>query len=308
MILICGIPSEKPLRAVCERLESLSVPYLMFNQRRFDHCSIRFEVADCLVRGELIIEKDAYELDQITAVYSRMMDDRQLPEMVAEAPNMFRRAQCRGLHETLTRWLDVSPALVLNRSAAMASNSSKPYQSQLIAQQGFLIPPTLITNDPDLVRSFHGIHGRLIYKSISGLRSIVQELTLEDYTRLDRIRWCPTQFQAFVPGTNVRVHTIGNLCFATAVNSAATDYRYSLQQTGEAAQLEAVTLTPELQSRCKELARSIGLEFAGIDLKITSDDEIYCFEVNPCPAYSYYEASTGQPISQAIAEHLAGAQ
>jgi hypothetical protein len=43
-------------------------------------------------------------------------------------------------------------------------------------------------------------------------------------------------------------------------------------------------------------------------LKVTPDDEVYCFEVNPSPAFSYYEGNTGQPISRAVARHLAGAR
>jgi hypothetical protein len=45
----------------------------------------------------------------------------------------------------------------------------------------------------------------------------------------------------------------------------------------------------------------LGLVFAGIDLKITPDDRVFCFEVNPSPAYSYYENHTGQAISSAVA-------
>jgi len=40
---------------------------------------------------------------------------------------------------------------------------------------------------------------------------------------------------------------------------------------------------------------------------VTPDREVYCFEVNPCPAFSYFEANTGQPIADAVAKHLAGA-
>ena len=53
------------------------------------------------------------------------------------------------------------------------------------------------------------------------------------------------------------------------------------------------------------LAEGLGLAFAGIDLKITPDNRVYCFEVNPSPAFSYYEANTGQPIARAVAEYLA---
>jgi hypothetical protein len=31
------------------------------------------------------------------------------------------------------------------------------------------------------------------------------------------------------------------------------------------------------------MADGLGLAFAGIDLKLTPDGEVYCFEVNPCP-------------------------
>jgi hypothetical protein len=41
-------------------------------------------------------------------------------------------------------------------------------------------------------------------------------------------------------------------------------------------------------------------------LKVTQDNRVYCFEVNPSPAFSYYEANTGKPIAQAIAAYLAG--
>ena len=49
-----------------------------------------------------------------------------------------------------------------------------------------------------------------------------------------------------------------------------------------------------------------GRAFAGIDLKITPENHVYCFEVNPSPAFSYYESQTGQAISTAVADYLSG--
>jgi glutathione synthase/RimK-type ligase-like ATP-grasp enzyme len=57
---------------------------------------------------------------------------------------------------------------------------------------------------------------------------------------------------------------------------------------------------------CVKLSAGLGLAFAGIDLKVTQDKRVYCFEVNPSPAFSYYEANTGQPIARAVAAYLAG--
>jgi glutathione synthase/RimK-type ligase-like ATP-grasp enzyme len=103
----------------------------------------------------------------------------------------------------------------------------------------------------------------------------------------------------------VRVHVIGEDVFATAVATAATDYRYAHRDGFEAA-FSATTLTGELSERCIRLARALRLGFAGIDLKIAPDGRVFCFEVNPSPAFSYYEENTGQPIACAVARHLAG--
>ena len=68
--------------------------------------------------------------------------------------------------------------------------------------------------------------------------------------------------------------------------------------------MEESWLCEGLTDRCISLAGAFGLEFAGIDLKVTGDGEVYCLEVNPSPAFSYYELHTGQPIAQAVAEYL----
>lgn len=51
----------------------------------------------------------------------------------------------------------------------------------------------------------------------------------------------------------------------------------------------------------------MNLPLAGIDLRRTPQDEWYCFEVNPSPAFSFYEQITGQPIARAVALLLANA-
>lgn len=300
MILLCGIPSEPPLRLVAERLDSFGATYTWFDQRRAGEYTMDWQLAAGALTGELRRGEVAHSLSDVTAVYVRLMDDRILPELADEPADSPRRLRCRALHDALLVWYELSPARVVNRAEPQGSNGSKPYQAQLIARQGFWTPETLITNQPSLVRDFLREHGRVVYKSTSGARSIVQQLTDADLERLDRIAWCPVQFQAYVPGYDVRVHTIGGRVFATKVDSAATDYRYASAK----AVLSEVELSDELAQACLSLAADLDLPFAGIDLKITPDGRVYCFEVNPSPAYSYYESHTGQPISAAVARYL----
>jgi hypothetical protein len=300
---MCGIPSEVPMRMVAERLDALGTPSVWFNQRHAADYRLEWEVVDGDVRGELRDGARRYRLEDFSGVYVRLMDDRILPELAGEPPDSPARRHSRALHDSLFTWYEVAPARVVNRAEPQGSNGSKPYQAQLIARHGFWVPETLVTNDPALVREFRRQHGQVIYKSISGVRSIVQLLTDADLDRLDRITWCPVQFQEFVPGTNVRVHTIGNEAFATEVHTDVTDYRYAGHQGGQTT-LHPAELSGELIQACLDLSEDLRLPFAGIDLKLTPDGRVYCFEVNPSPAYSYYESNTGQPISLALARYL----
>jgi hypothetical protein len=313
VILVCGIPTESPVARVVDALSDQQADFAVLNQRHFDDVELAYEVgAGGRVDGLLRIGRRHWPLGEIDAVYIRVMDDRDLPELKDEPPDSARRREARALHDALISWTDIAPIRVLNRSAPMASNGSKPYQAQIIARHGFAVPETLITNDPDEARAFYAAHPRVVFKSISGMRSIVQTMTDADLARLDAIRWCPVQFQAYVPGTDVRVHTVGEAVFATRIRSDATDYRYAREQTDNLAELEPTDLDDDVAARCVALGADLGLEFAGIDLKLADAADraadVFCFEVNPSPAYSYFEAHTGQPIAAAVARHLAAAR
>ena len=305
MILLCGIPSETTLASVAEALTRLDVDYVEVNQRHVRELVLELDIDDGALTGRLSGPGYRVSLEDVTGVYLRFMDDRELPELSGEPADSPARASSRAFHDVFGHWADVAPTRVVNRYVAMGSNFSKPYQAQLIHEHGFDVPETLVTNEPELVRAFHAEHDALIYKSISGERSIVARFDPTDPERLERIRWCPVQFQAFVDGPNLRVHTVGDEVFATIVDTDAVDYRYASRQTGRAAEFAPHDLPDELGERCVRLAAALGLEVAGLDLKLPPDGPAVCLEVNPSPVFSYYEANTGQPIADAVARLLA---
>jgi len=302
MILLCGIPSETSLRLVHDEVCRLGAPSLLLNQRWVAEVRMDCEIVNGHVGGCLAVRGSDYPLDAFDGVLIRMMDDRELPEVKADPALL---GHSRALHDALYHWCQIVPGRVLNRPDAMASNGSKPYQAQLIAAQGIGVPATLVTTDPAEVLAFRSQWGRVVYKSVSGARSVVRELGDDDLDRLDDIRWCPVQFQQHVEGEDVRVHVIGEEVFATAISSGASDYRYAAREGGDPAALRPLDLPDELAGRCVRLTAALGLGFSGIDLRLTPDGEAVCFEVNPSPAFSYYEANTGQPIAAAVARYLA---
>lgn len=298
MIVVCGIASESPVVRVTAELDELGLPYMFLHQRRFLELPFDLEVTGEGVRGRLTGNGGSVDCAEVTGVFVRLMDWRRLPEVREAGEDMARR--CQSWHAALSSWLELAPGRVMNRESAMASNMSKPHQAQLIQQSGFRVPETLVTNDAELVQEFRERHGELVYKSISGVRSIVRLLDGEAIARLPLIRYCPVQFQRYITGTNVRVHTVADEVFATRIETDQVDYRYARGDGGRA-ELSPWQLPADLAERCLRLAGRLGLDLAGIDLMVADDGEVYCFEVNPCPAFSYFESNTGQPIARAIA-------
>ncbi len=304
MILLCGIPSETPLALVARELEQIGAEFRFVNQRAVASYRMDWAITDSGIDGVLALQDEEIGLSGVVGVYLRLMDERFLPELNDVPATDPAACHSRAFHAALFQWAEITPARVVNRAEPQGSNGSKPFQAQIIARYGLKPPPTLVTNDPDAVVAFRAEHGRVIYKSISAARSIVRELRDEDIDRLDQIRWCPVQFQALIPGADIRVHVVGGEIFATEIVSSHIDYRYA-KRDGGTTELNPIELDPGIAERCVELTRGLGLAFAGIDLKLTPDGDYYCFEANPSPAFSYFEANTGQPIADAVARYLA---
>lgn len=299
MIVIFGCADDPPIALALDALQERGRDYRFVDVRALDRDGVDIDGGAAGLAGRLTAAGQTLALDAVRSIYARPLS----PGRQWADPGAAQRANLR--FDTFVGWLDVTPALVVNRPRAMNSNNSKPMQAQWIGAAGFAVPETLVTSCPDEARAFWRAHGRVIFKSISGVRSIVRELDEASAARLDLIRDLPVQFQAWVPGIDLRVHVVGTRCFAAEIESSATDYRYA--RGSEQTRLRAHQLPAGVARRCADLAQSLDLPLAGIDLRLRPDGEYICFEVNPMPAYSYYESETGLAISLALADLLASA-
>jgi hypothetical protein len=303
VILFFGIPSESPMRLAIEAARRQSRAHAVLSQREMHFADIALDLAPDGVDGLLEVRGERYELERFRGVYARIMDVATLPGLggarrrsVEEVLSLERAA---AFQEIFLDWLELTRVNVVSRPSAMASNASKPYQTQLIERCGLPTPPTVVTNDPAVVRAFASEHGRVVYKSTSGARSIVRLLDSRALGRLPRVRVLPTQFQAYVPGVDVRVHVVGEDVHATEVRSEAVDYRYGAEPVLSPLELPAV-----VADRCRATARALDLPLCGLDLRRTPAGEYVCFEANPMPAYAYYQLGTGQPIADSLVSWL----
>lgn len=299
--MLWGLQEDQPLARVHRELSAIGAPVVFVNQREVLAAGISLDI-DRKISGLLTLTGLDVELEAITAAYVRPYDYWRIGAVGRAGRDSDKGRHALGFDDSLWLWAELTEARVVNRPSAMASNGSKPRQAMTIRSHGFEVPDTLVTTDADAARSFQSRHGEVVYKSVSGVRSIVSRLGPDD-VRLEDVAWCPTQFQEFVPGTDYRVHVVGDDLFCAKIESEADDYRYGASR-GVGVSVVPASLPDEWSSKCLALSKDLGLHVTGIDLRRTPAGAWYCFEVNPSPAFTFYDRHD-QGIGSAIARLLA---
>ena len=305
MVLICGHLLEPVTAFLCARLQSLKIDHRILDLELFPRgFDMDWSWNNGIANGCILNRGWSVELDELTGIYFRNVS---FSESNSNGDNPEVNEPVYPVTDpNLSALLNSSNARVINRPAAMCSNRSKPFQALTIRRFGLRIPKTLVTNDPDAARDFYErCRGNVIFKSISGVRSIVTQMSGEHFSRLSQLQHCPTQFQEYIPGDNIRVHVIGDRLFAIRIQTDAVDYRYAGEE-GYARRMLPTTIPKETATACLQLSQEFGLLMAGIDLKETPAGEYYCFEVNASPAFPFYEEPAHPILTDTLAEFLAG--
>ena len=258
MILLAGIADESPLALVTEALEAMrrgpSRVRPAARGRRESHprdrrCGRRRRDRRNAHsrRRDHPAQRDHRD---VSAADGRSISSRGWRRCRRTPPSA---VHCRRFHELLLRFADIAPGRVLNRPTDAGSNHSKPFQAQAIRAAGFDIPETLITNDPQTAREFieraWSEGGGVIYKSVSGVRSIVRRV---ERTRPRAARPDPLVPDA-VPAPRRRAPTSastssGDTALAATIVSDATDYRYAARDTGVEPEIVACELDAHVRA------------------------------------------------------------
>ncbi len=289
--------------------EDLSSVYLGWAARRAGHRVLELD-EECLGsswsfgfegvspgEGTIRVEGDTIRMGDVTGAFSRFAPEPSPPPGLGLDEfelERFRAERRCGLHELLERL----PCPVANRPSAGRSNGSKPLQMARLEAAGFRVPPWIATNERPRVDTFlEGLGGKpAIYKAVSGLRSRVRRVDAELLDRLERGTG-PVVVQAYIEGTDVRVHVVDETCLGTAVEGVGVDYRFD----GSRSYREQEVPSP-IAALCRRVAVAEGLLLAGFDFRVDARGEWFSLEVNPMPSFIPYQWCTGQPIAEAVIE------
>lgn len=206
-------------------------------------------------------------------------------------------------------WLTLDADWV-NHPTSTETAARKPYQLRLAQAVGLSIPRTLITNDPAAARAFVASQpGQTVYKSFSATQQDWRETRLlraDEVEGLDNVAYAPVIFQEYVPAdVDLRVTVIGDAIFPAAIHSQDSSYPVDFRMDMSAARVEATCLPQAVEHGLKALMARLGIVYGAIDMRRTPEGAYVFLEVNPAGQWLFIESRTGQPITTALADHLA---
>ena len=180
-------------------------------------------------------------------------------------------------------------------------------QTKRAAKMGFLVPDSLVTNDPASVLDFRQKHNNsIVTKAMSSPYLGAEEVEAEDIevdmmpttlitdemmANIEAVKEFPIYFQAYVDKAyEVRVTVIGHELFAVRLNSQDSELTMvdSRSMCAEIA-YEYFELPEEVASRCLNFVKSYGLEYGAIDLIVTPEGDFVFLENNPVGQFLYIE-------------------
>jgi ATP-grasp ribosomal peptide maturase len=316
-VLIIAAADDWPTDRVVVELERRGVEVFRMDTADFPQ---RLALAGRIDQGQawtgvLTTEHRTVELSRVGAVYYRAPGAFRFPEGMSGPEERFAAAQARaGLGGVLSaldcRWV--------NHPTAMARAEYKPVQLAAARACGLTIPPTLITNRAEDVRTFAAATGwSIICKPVASpvlieddqLKSVyTQRLRPEDLDDLRGIDTTAHLFQAWVSKEHeVRLTVVGERMFAAAIH-AGSEAAHDDWRSDYAALTYTITEVPEqVAAGMRHLMDRLQLRYGAADFIVGPDGEWTFLEVNPCGQWDWIQGATGLPIAEAIADDLQGA-
>ncbi|MEW6324774.1 MAG: MvdC/MvdD family ATP grasp protein [Nitrospirota bacterium] len=307
MILIVSSPDDVHARSVSQKLELINEQVVFLDTFRCaEHTRLRYRVGRENEKSLVGSDGQVIPHYDIRTVWIRRPYPPRLREILDPRDRQFAQAEWHIALDGL--FLSLDARFVNPRSCEL--NAVKPHQLEVARRVGLRVPDTLITNDQGAAQDFIRFYGeRVVHKPMTAPSHRLLDTrrwTREDWAALDDLPLAPTIFQELITGPgDVRTTVIGKRTFsafiATAQGQAQVDSRLDAD-----APCTPFELPSDVKQHILDLMQELGLLYGAIDLKLTDDGDLVFFEVNPQGQFLYIEILTGLPISQAMAELLAG--
>jgi len=224
------------------------------------------------------------------------------------------RTLCKASWNGILPWIEtcLNTSIWVNQPSLSRFASLSSSQLALAKRLGFNIPQTVFTNDLDVVRKL-AVNGKIILKTgtlhnlnLDGKVILTHVVDPNELTPSD-LRNSPCLFQRYIEKSyELRVYVVSDKIFACRIESQTnektkTDWRrYNLKDTPHYSH----NLSKDIEEKCVQLVKELGLKFGAIDLIVTPENETVFLECNTQGHWLWIEELTGLPITQTICSLL----
>ena len=295
MILILSAPADPHARAVIDRLDRRGAAARMLDLSQFPQAA-RLALRYGGSRSHLGYGDDSgavIDLDRVRAAWWRSPAS----SGGGGAGALAARCAARCDEAVAGMWLAMD-AQWINPPAHDAAARRDSWQLRLAADLGLNPPQTLITNCPQTARAFAEQIGDVVCKGLAGQGRAARRtrrLRAAGWRRLDSLHQAPAILQERIPGRDVCVTVIGERAFAAETAAGR-----------EGGGTRALTLPEAVETAVHAMLARLGLIHATLRFRRATDGSLRFLDIDPAGSWLGVEEATGQPITQAVADHLAG--
>jgi glutathione synthase/RimK-type ligase-like ATP-grasp enzyme len=294
-----------------------AVPFIRLNTEDFPQClNLSLNICkDSFVQGKLSNKNVHLMLEDVRSVWYRrpslpLFNNASMDPGIKE----FCTKESHYALEGLWTLLDV---FWVSNPFNIRKAENKPFQLHVASGMGFVIPRTLISNNPEEVRGFfEGCKDGIIIKPVrTGTFQIDKEEKIiftnvvreSDIEHLDRVRLAPSIYQEKVPKRyDIRVTVIGEKVFAAEIHSQLYEESKIDWRRGENPNIthKKHKLPSDIEEKCVGLNKALGLQFSAIDLVLDVEGQYFFLEINPNGQWAWIEERTGYELTRHLVDLL----
>lgn len=200
----------------------------------------------------------------------------------------------------------------MNHPSMNVAASHKLDQLRVASKLGFTVPESLVTQNPNQLKSFFFKHkSKIITKPLSAgyiersndeqdsliYTNVVNSSNLEE---LDDLPNCPTLFQEYIDKIcDVRITVVDENIHAVKLYAAdesglqCCDIRHNNMAN---VRYHSIDLPVEISEKVNNLMKFYGLRFGAIDMAVSQTGEWVFFEINPNGQWAWLDLVGGESI------------
>ncbi|MFH1308431.1 MAG: hypothetical protein ABIH51_00265 [Patescibacteria group bacterium] len=274
-----------------------------------------FEVVNGKSTYSVVIDEKVYNIDNFSAIW--YMKPHLPFELLEFKPVEYRQfIHCQFRVMRIALWSIFRKKKWIDDPWTIEIAEDKLYQLNLATQIGLDVPNTLVTSDPDRVRTFYKEHNGNIIVKLLGVSPIVNQVlytnkvTSEYLAQIESVKMSPSIFQVDIPKEyDLRITVVGDKIFPVKIHSqedeeTSLDWRRKPKLNDFDVKIEQIVLSAEVELSIRRYMKAIGLRYGCIDMIVAKKGKHIFLEINPSGQWYFVQLRTEAKIAKAIADLL----